>query len=732
MIKLSQLSVSERHTFTQNILTRLRLEFGTLPENGVLAGQAVASAIYEELGILDYGVYNDLDVFHEESENPVAIRELFAEFKRVDIYRRCLEKNYVKDQMDWFSDNESEQRASRQKEQDGIKEILKNQSFDMGEKFEVLDYLAHIGHNARLLEHAEKRQSMRKGFSRGRGAQLSINTSASFGTTVQMYLRPNYAIIDSYVPMNNVRLNYVQVRFGGGGNQWCDGTSWLRTDREPRGLTIVENFDFNMLQVGIDLDDDSLHFTADFDQFLQEKTIRTCFLGTPMHSAIRLINKCNAFPEFSCDIEKELYALKTMRQVFYDVEYTPVRLKQRHQKAYGIPSSLFGGLYVERFNACTALHRHFSLEPRSVYIPRSVCEETGENECEELVFQVLKVEGNYCQKTTERVRLLFDQVARTFDEVAIEYFLDVAEKLYILQQQGTKKAARLLAFIDDVTPYIKGQQQYRFMMDRWLSDNHYAVTGLQGEGLKRYCAMVDKHPTAMSIIKDATVQQQIRAVKRMRWLEKNRMGYVIGLLENETQSLSLRDLFLGDDEIAFREVMAKHDEAKRENMDANSVRPLIPDAVLRTMLPDLTVKELCSEYDLYIEGEVQKHCVGGYFAKLRSRESLILSLSSPSGEASTLELSLNRSAMSLVLQKNARGMASDTPRDDFPMNVVQYQGRQNRPPSDEHTVLKDRLVKQLNLASVLSQIMDALEVHDETVGKIEPFFVADQHAFNTV
>lgn len=65
-------NMSQETLFDQitNILTQ---QFGTLPSSGIIAGQAVASAIYSILDISHIAPYNDLDVFGTEEELPQGI-----------------------------------------------------------------------------------------------------------------------------------------------------------------------------------------------------------------------------------------------------------------------------------------------------------------------------------------------------------------------------------------------------------------------------------------------------------------------------------------------------------------------------------------------------------------------------------------------------------------------------------------------------------------------------------
>lgn len=73
MRKSILLQSMSQHELYHYIVRIMKQKFGRLPTSGVIAGQAVASAIYSILDIAHTGPYNDLDVFGTESELPQGI-----------------------------------------------------------------------------------------------------------------------------------------------------------------------------------------------------------------------------------------------------------------------------------------------------------------------------------------------------------------------------------------------------------------------------------------------------------------------------------------------------------------------------------------------------------------------------------------------------------------------------------------------------------------------------------
>tara|TARA_R110000751_G_scaffold77362_3_gene156042 strand:+ start:1213 stop:3162 length:1950 start_codon:yes stop_codon:yes gene_type:complete len=76
-------------------------------------------------------------------------------------------------------------------------------------------------------------------------------------------------------------------------------------DRENRRdyQYILNGFDFNCCQVGIDLSNNQIYYTEDFVKFLNTQQLEVTALYTPAHTAIRLFKKKDELNCY-CDIEK--------------------------------------------------------------------------------------------------------------------------------------------------------------------------------------------------------------------------------------------------------------------------------------------------------------------------------------------------------------------------------------------------------------------------------------------
>lgn len=91
---------------------------------------------------------------------------------------------------------------------------------------------------------------------------------------------------------------------------------------------ILNGFDFNCCQVGIDLKTNELYYTEEFEEFLNTKQLDVTAIYTPAHTAIRLFKKKKELNCY-CDVEKcmELLSQPLIRE-------TRVRLHSRYFGTY--------------------------------------------------------------------------------------------------------------------------------------------------------------------------------------------------------------------------------------------------------------------------------------------------------------------------------------------------------------------------------------------------------------
>ena len=84
---------------------------------------------------------------------------------------------------------------------------------------------------------------------------------------------------------------------------------FITSSRRNVGYSYVLNgFDFNCCQVGIDLENNSLCYTESFENFLNNKQLEVTAIYTPAHTAIRLFKKLDELKCY-CNVEESMNLL---------------------------------------------------------------------------------------------------------------------------------------------------------------------------------------------------------------------------------------------------------------------------------------------------------------------------------------------------------------------------------------------------------------------------------------
>ena len=86
-------------------------------------------------------------------------------------------------------------------------------------------------------------------------------------------------------------------------------TIFILSARQNVGYSYILNgFDFNCCQVGIDLDNNTMCYTESFENFLNNKQLEVTAIYTPAHTAIRLFKKLDELKCF-CNVEESMNLL---------------------------------------------------------------------------------------------------------------------------------------------------------------------------------------------------------------------------------------------------------------------------------------------------------------------------------------------------------------------------------------------------------------------------------------
>ena len=122
---------------------------------------------------------------------------------------------------------------------------------------------------------------------------------------------------------------------------WITISRVINRDNIRNYRYILNGFDFNCCQVGIDLKTNELYYTDEFEEFLNTKQLDVTAIYTPAHTAIRLFKKKKELDCY-CDVEKcmELLSQPLIRE-------TRLKLSPRHFGIYF--SHKYRDMFVEHY-----------------------------------------------------------------------------------------------------------------------------------------------------------------------------------------------------------------------------------------------------------------------------------------------------------------------------------------------------------------------------------------------
>lgn len=531
-------SIKEVILFNQ-IVYRLKKEFGELPESGIVAGQAVATAIYELLSFKQKGKYNDIDIFINDSELPDKLRS----------------KKKHRVSLDKFST----------------------------------------------------------------GGKASVNYVSSYSVEAGNIRQTGYTINFVAYDKDNPRFNYI-------GFYSHDITSKYNN----LGNIIISSFDINCCQVAINLKDKTVSWTKEFQDFLYSKELKSAYLGTPMHTAIRLLKKKSEMPLFKLDIKNEMKILQTSREFMRRME----ELKPDPDYRF-FPGNLFSDTYLHRFNKYKCvLNEFFKINEKIIKLSKLESQFDMQIELEKTI-EIKEIEKefdqrkfllvkrywvanptSYCKETVESMMKSHGQKNKTIDKA-----ISLIRNIYDAYNSSSKKSLKRKETID----MINNSFPSSFGRDILLHEAHGNIDSnlhaQSKEAISRFIKFSNKHPRIMVSMQEHSLNEIFQIVKVGNWLDKNMMSFIIGEEENKYQpELSM---WL---EPNFKEIAKERFNNMKNSLLRKTTLPLFQEIEEKLSNETTEITEITDGFRLFTEGEKQRHCVGGYWDSIESGRYSIFSI----------------------------------------------------------------------------------------------------------
>ncbi len=644
------------NTLFEELKTRLEARFGQLPDFGIIAGQAVASACYDYAGT-GFGPMKDLDVFVHEDEAPFC--------PHLD----------VKESIVYDEDGNIERPS----------------------------------YNPMRLSKSgvEKAPSLHAATcSMGQIMFMGIHDNISAG---------DYKITYSHVDAINPDINYVRVTL-----TTEEGNLTYPRMSGQAGI-ILNGFDINACEIAMDMHTKTVVWTEDFQNFLYHKRLSVNFFGTPMHTAVRLIEKSKKLTFATLDKEYEMARLQAARYCIMAIEHEKISDERQSKGFRGYtPGNLFSPMYKKRFEAVAGELSDYFILCENNYLFENVylCEGIDENG---------RKVSNSRTKVVKRTMYTLDPHTHNEDvlnflltmfggtrggiDMSVEFFTSIFNRLY-LRMTSPKQAKILKAFTEKLICSDEFEYMEIAMRRFWALHIVFDTPFARQMNIKTHHNIfkyLNKH--AFLLVALSSQNQKITSlmwhtiVKQLKWMEKNHMRYYTGILEqqyNKEKPWEIREESLKNGTAPFAldllsdnlrvDAKVKHEEYM------SSLSEKVAESHLDKILsaPDMAQEKDCftelhTAYSLFWEGEDLGHCVGGYYDLVDDGTFIIVGINT-SKERYNLDA---RSTLRMhVLYKN------DALHADFSLSAseIEHRGKGNCKPCDENIEVAGKLMMKINEA----------------------------------
>jgi len=385
---------------------------------------------------------------------------------------------------------------------------------------------------------------------------------------------------------------------------------------------VLETFDLNNVQVGIDLEKKELIYTQKFEEFIKTGELKVADFETPLHSSIRLVEKQQEHGLY-CNIERELsklsikYGLPEYSKWVFREEmankynkYSYILNKYFDIKEVDISDKLEEG-EVQKFRLWTLNKTMVFKESIQHYI----------DDIEKMSY--------ICKTTTPVLENILEMLFYAKDNIK-QNFIKMSEDLNILM---------LKTFPYQVEDKTKEINEYKYNFEEFKNwDNRETILMLNIMFSRMYKSDIHMKniKTIFRTIKDhrnmiyvyyhfknfKDLYRVDRLLKKLSNKYKREMGkdYVIGVIESYEQDV------IQEGSIEIQDMT----DVEIENMIESKYQYTIT-ANVEKKFDDINDREwnisnINTGKGLVKEGNELEHCVGGYAEKLYNNDNMIISI----------------------------------------------------------------------------------------------------------
>lgn len=537
---ISLLKTWDRGQLKTAILGVLEARFGSLPDYGIIAGQAVASACFEILG-LGIAPMNDLDVFTTVTSDSTPPASAFI-LNGAGLTSRSIRVNMS---MCSFSDNLS-------------LEVLNKGGYR----------IAYTGHDA---------------------------------------ANPDINII---------------------------GCSPAGLFERVTPECLLDGFDLNLCEIAIDMETDTLYWTPAFEDFLYQREIKITRLITPIHSALRLLKKTRAMPQFTCNLTEQLRILKMGRYLGQLCEpsekgYLTSQLLSQYSvdKSWALLASLSGDFEIRNIDVELSGDGMGQPDIKRMYTLDVINLSADDKK------RVQDVRRSFCfngglSSGVDAYQMESDLLLRFERGMPSKLsILKYDELTHLVQSEDAtvsiSKAAyeRTFGRRVDISAV---KRQIRTLIHYLLARHKAELASIEARDVKNIMRLIVSHPNLfMSYLAscDDRFDDMVTAAKNIRYLDKHGYYFVVGIFETKSDDMAL---FPPLNCRQFKRRIHQSVEVFKKAALGKTFTGIADVFGLLDTRPDVEVRELTNQWEFIEVGSKERHCVGGYYDICKDNTGIIL------------------------------------------------------------------------------------------------------------
>jgi len=401
---------------------------------------------------------------------------------------------------------------------------------------------------------------------------------------------------------------------------------------------IIGGFDINACEAAIDLESMTLTVSDAFRDFIKHWVLDVTTYHTPAHTALRIARKSRAL---NARVNSTvMLRLQTMLAI--------AEAEERHYSLNYTRGMLMAEKNAEKAANEPLVCEHFTFRDVTIQIPMEEEEEEfmtlmqlSPKACHDGVvgayMSVISFLGAPDFSVAAAIfPYLWDRVANKGDDSAVKWLIkeatarDAMKRDWLSRPQSEEEEAIYAEACE------RGERRDALLLIFICALRHHnpRVFKSQSTCINRALKMAEKHPLAFSKNEKhlTSLDDAILFGKNLNWLEKKRLHLVIGMYEDNAAllpSLSSRQ---------YKAALTPILDAIFSRMENERVTPIgykLISALNAT--GKIKVTELTSELEMLEQGYAQKHCVGGYFHQVKSRQCIILDVLTPEDKKYTVE-----------------------------------------------------------------------------------------------